>query len=93
MVTTHPAIMSVTAKPINTAVVGVGLAGTVFHFPLLVALHELFNITVVVERNAQEEGGKARKFGIKPKIVPTIEEALADPNVEFVRCDFPLRSE
>jgi predicted dehydrogenase len=80
-----------TSKPINTAVIGVGLAGTVFHLPLLVALPDLFNITVVVERNPQEEGGKARKFGIKPRIVPTIEEALGDPAVEFVRWAF-LRS-
>ncbi|KIJ56753.1 hypothetical protein M422DRAFT_57398 [Sphaerobolus stellatus SS14] len=71
-------------KPIKTAVVGVGLAGTVFHLPLLVALPELFEVTVVVERNPQQEGGKAAKFGLKPKVVATIEEAVADPDVEFV---------
>lgn len=72
-------------KPIKTAVIGVGLAGTVFHLPLLVALPDLFEVTVVVERNPEEEGGKARKFGIKPKVVPSIEAALVDSAIEFVR--------
>jgi len=71
-------------KPIKTAVIGVGLAGTVFHLPLLVALPDLFEVTVVVERNPEEEGGKARKFGIKPKVVPSIEAALVDSAIEFV---------
>ncbi|KAF8591475.1 oxidoreductase [Ramaria rubella] len=69
--------------PIRTAVVGVGLAGTVFHLPLLAALPELFLVHTVVERNPQQ-GGKSQKFGLTPKIVGSYEEALADPEVELV---------
>lgn len=73
------------SHPIRAAVVGVGLAGTVFHLPLLAALPDLFIVHTVVERNPQEKGGKARNFGLNPKVVSTIEEALADAEVELVR--------
>lgn len=77
-------------RPIKTAVVGVGLAGTVFHLPLLVALPDLFDVCIVVERNPQQQGGKARKFGISPKVVETLEEAILDPDIELVRCNNSL---
>ena len=70
--------------PIRTAVVGVGLAGTVFHLPLLAALPGLFVVHTVVERNPQDDG-KARKFGLSPKVVRSYEEVLADSEVELVR--------
>lgn len=70
--------------PIRTAVVGVGLSGTVFHLPFLVALPELFTVRIVVERNPQQEGGKAKRFGISPKVVNTFDEVLADSDVELV---------
>jgi len=73
-----------TLSPIKTAVVGVGLSGMVFHLPLLAALPELFEIYIVVERNLQGDGGKARKFGVTPKVVSSIEEALNDSEVELV---------
>lgn len=73
------------SRPIRAAVVGVGLAGTVFHLPLLAALPDLFIVHTVVERNPQEKGGKARNFGLNPKVVSTIEEALTDAEVELVR--------
>lgn len=77
--------------PIKTAVVGVGLAGVVFHLPLLVALPDLFDVRIVVERNAQREGGKARNFGINPRVVETFEEAVLEPEIELV-CSFnPFR--
>ncbi|KAF8481349.1 NAD(P)-binding protein [Gautieria morchelliformis] len=69
--------------PIRTAVVGVGLAGTVFHLPLLAALPDLFAVHTLVERNPQE-GGKAQKFGLSPKVVGSYEEVLADSEVELV---------
>ncbi|GJJ07518.1 hypothetical protein Clacol_001720 [Clathrus columnatus] len=72
------------SNPIKTAVIGVGLAGMVFHLPLLVALPDLFDVCVVVERNSQQEGGKARKFGINPKVVETVEQAILDPEIELV---------
>jgi len=71
-------------KPIQTAVVGVGLAGTVFHLPLLVALPDLFTVRTVVERNPQQEGGKARNFGISPRVARSFDEVLADPEIELV---------
>jgi len=71
-------------EPIKTAIVGVGLAGTVFHIPLLLAFPDLFEVTVVVERNPKQEGGKATEFGIKPKVVSSIEEAISDADVELV---------
>jgi predicted dehydrogenase len=74
-----------TSRPIKTAVVGVGLGGMVFHLPLLAALPELFEIHTVVERNPQGDGGKARKFGVTPKVVPSIEAAVNDSEVELVR--------
>ncbi|KAF8529084.1 NAD(P)-binding protein [Hysterangium stoloniferum] len=73
-----------TLSPIKTAVVGVGLSGMVFHLPLLAVLPELFEIHTVVERNPRGDGGKARKFGVTPKVVSSIEEALNDPEVELV---------
>lgn len=74
--------------PIKTAVVGVGLAGLVFHLPLLVALPDLFDVRIVVERNAQREGGKARNFGINPRVVETFEEAILEPEIELVCINF-----
>lgn len=71
-------------NPIRTAVVGVGLAGTVFHLPLLAALPELFVVHTVVERNPQN-GGKARKLGLNAKVVRSYEEILADSEIELVR--------
>ena len=68
--------------PIRTAVVGVGLAGTVFHLPLLVTLPDLFMVHTVVERDPQ--GGKAQQYALNPKVVGSYEDALADPEIELV---------
>ena len=77
------------AKPIRTAVIGAGLAATVFHVPLTLSLPELFTLHSVVERTPpaamQPEGTIAKKFGVKVKLVHKFEDVLADPDVELVR--------
>lgn len=74
-------------EPIRTAVVGAGLAATVFHVPLVLSLPLLFNLFAVVERTppAQApEGTIAKKFGVKPKLYTRLEDLLDDPEVELV---------
>ena len=76
------------AKPIRTAIIGAGLAATVFHVPLTLSLPELFTLHSVVERTPpaemQPEGTVARKFGVKVNLVNKFEAVLADPDVELV---------
>jgi predicted dehydrogenase len=76
------------ASPIRTAVIGAGLAATVFHVPLVLSLPELFVLHSVVERTPpaemQPEGTIAKKFGVQVKLVHKIEDVLSDPGVELV---------
>ncbi|TEB35586.1 oxidoreductase [Coprinellus micaceus] len=73
------------SKPINTCIVGVGLAGLTFHVPFILALPQLFNLHSVVERSPKEEGGKVKaRFGVSPKIYASLQDALAEPEVELV---------
>lgn len=76
------------ATPIRTAVVGAGLAATVFHVPLVLSLPELFVLHSVVERTPpaemQPEGTIAKKFGVQVKLVHKFEDVLSDPRVELV---------
>ncbi|THH09930.1 hypothetical protein EW146_g8533 [Bondarzewia mesenterica] len=71
--------------PIKTCVLGVGLAGLAFHVPFVLALPDLFTLYAVLERNPTSEGGKVKKrFGISPKIYRTIDDVLADPEIELI---------
>ncbi|KAG6832940.1 hypothetical protein H0H92_004824 [Tricholoma furcatifolium] len=73
------------SKPINTCVLGVGLAGLTFHVPFVLALPEVFTLHSVLERNPQSPGGKVHdRFGVSVKIHRTLEQVLADPEVELV---------
>ncbi|KAF6762371.1 oxidoreductase [Ephemerocybe angulata] len=73
------------SKPIETCVVGVGLAGMTFHVPFILALPQLFTLHSVVERNPKVQGGKVQqRFGVSPKVYPSIEEALLEPSIELV---------
>lgn len=73
------------SKPINTCVVGVGLAGLTFHVPFILALPQLFNLHSVVERGPKEEGGKVKaRFGVSPKIYASLQDALGEREVELV---------
>ncbi|KAG6833720.1 hypothetical protein H0H87_001152 [Tephrocybe sp. NHM501043] len=73
------------SKPINTCVLGVGLAGLTFHVPFILALPDLFTLHSVLERNPQSPGGKVHdRFGVSPKIHRTIYQVTEDPDVELV---------
>ncbi|KAG6880307.1 hypothetical protein C0992_000084 [Termitomyces sp. T32_za158] len=73
------------SKPINTCVLGVGLAGLTFHVPFVLALPHIFTLHSVLERNPQTSGGKVYdRFGISSKIHRTLEQVLADPEIELV---------
>ncbi|KAK7049659.1 hypothetical protein VNI00_005690 [Paramarasmius palmivorus] len=72
-------------SPIKTCVLGVGLAGLTFHAPFVLALPELFSLHSVLERNPKSPGGKLQdRFGLSVKIHKSLEDVLADPEVELV---------
>lgn len=75
--------------PIKTCVLGVGLSGLTFHVPFVLALPELFTLHSVLERKPTSPGGKlAARFGPESatnvKIHNSLEEVLADPEIELV---------
>ena len=71
--------------PIRTCVLGVGLAGLTFHVPFLLALPDLFTLHSVLERNPTTPGGKVHeKFGVSPKIHRSLDDVLADPEIELI---------
>jgi hypothetical protein len=73
------------SKPIQTCVLGVGLAGLTFHVPFILALSDIFTLHSVLERNPQSEGGKVKdRFGVNVKIHRSLDEVLADSGVELV---------
>ncbi|KAF8076238.1 hypothetical protein FPV67DRAFT_1470921 [Lyophyllum atratum] len=73
------------SKPINTCVLGVGLAGLTFHVPFILALPHVFSLHSVLERNPQSTGGKVHdRFGVAVKIHRTLAGVLNDPEVELV---------
>lgn len=73
------------ARPINTCVLGVGLAGLTFHVPFILALPDVFNLHSVLERNPKTEGGKVKeRFGVDVKIHRSLEEVLADKDIELI---------
>lgn len=73
------------SKPINTCVLGVGLAGLTFHVPFILALSDIFTLHSVLERNPSTAGGKvAERFGVSVKIHRSLDDVLADPDVELV---------
>lgn len=57
-----------------------------FHVPFVLALPELFVLSAVLERNPQSAGGKVNeRFGVTvPKIYKTLDDVLADPEIELV---------
>jgi len=70
---------------INTCVLGVGLSGLTFHVPFILALPEVFTLHSVLERNPRSAGGKVHdRFGVSPKIHRSLDDVLADPQVELV---------
>jgi predicted dehydrogenase len=77
--------ISVMTTPIRTCVLGVGLAGLTFHIPFVLAQPDLFTLTAVLERNPQTTGGKVHdRFGINTRIHRSLDEVLADQEIELV---------
>jgi len=71
--------------PINVALAGVGLAGQVFHAPMILALPELFHLHTVIERNPKSPKGViGDKFNVDVKIVHSLDDALKDPEIELL---------
>jgi predicted dehydrogenase len=71
--------------PIRTALLGTGLSGLTFHVPFILALPEQFTLQAVLERNPKSEGGKLQeRFGVSVKIHRSIEEVLADEEIDLV---------
>lgn len=74
-----------TATPINTCVLGVGLGGLTFHIPFILALQGLFTLHSVLERNPSTPGGKVHeRFGVTTKIHRSLDDVLADSGIELV---------
>lgn len=74
-------------SPVRTAIVGAGLAATVFHAPLVLS-SGLFVLHSVVERTppaeVQPEGTIAKKFAVSVKLSHSMDDVLNDPGVELV---------
>lgn len=72
-------------RPISTCVLGLGLAGLTFHVPFILSLPEIFTLHSVLERNPRTEGGKVKeRFGVTTKIYRSLDDVLADPEIELV---------
>ncbi|KAF9011227.1 hypothetical protein BDQ17DRAFT_1397125 [Cyathus striatus] len=70
---------------IKTCILGVGLAGLTFHAPFLLALPELFTLHSVLERSPSTPGGKLyQRFGVSAKVYRTLDQVLADSEIELV---------
>lgn len=72
-------------SPIKTCVLGVGLAGLVFHVPFILALPEHFTLVAVLEPNPSSDGGKVKeRFGVSVKVHRSLEDVIRDSEVELV---------
>jgi scyllo-inositol 2-dehydrogenase (NADP+) len=67
------------APPIRTAVLGYGLAGKVFHCPFISAVPGL-ELTAIVQRR----GDEASAAYPPAKILRSVDEAFADPNIDLI---------
>ncbi|PCH41309.1 NAD(P)-binding protein [Wolfiporia cocos MD-104 SS10] len=81
-------------KPIQTAVLGVGLGGLAFHIPFVLALPQHFTLRAVWERNPAGAGGKlTARFGAEAAagvtICRTYEDILSDDEIELVVISTP----
>lgn len=76
--------MAKDSKPIQVCVLGVGLAGLTFHIPFVLALPELFALHSVLERNFKPPGKVHERFGVSVKIHSTLDQVLADQEIELI---------
>jgi predicted dehydrogenase len=71
--------MASSNQAINTAVIGFGLAGQVFHAPFVSAVPGL-----KLEAIVQRKGDQAAKAYPNTRILRTVEEALNDPTIQLI---------
>ena len=78
-------------QPIRTAIVGYGLAGSVFHAPLIDAVDGLAVSAVVTGNPARAEAARARYP--QARVVPDVDALLAEPDrLDLVVVASPNRS-
>lgn len=70
--------------PINTALLSYGMSGEIFHAPLVYALPE-FKLHTIVERSSK----KAVQYYAGIKTARSVDEVLADPEIELVIVNTP----
>ena len=69
----------------NVCVLGVGVSGLTFHIPFILALPHLFRLHSVLERNLAPPAGKVHaRFGVQVKVHRSLDDVLADPEIELV---------
>jgi predicted dehydrogenase len=76
------------SPPVQVALIGLGIAGTVFHTPLVLSLPSLFTLRYVVDITGDPTADKdafVRKYGPDAKFTSKFEDVLSDPEVEIVR--------
>jgi predicted dehydrogenase len=71
--------MTSSNQPINTAVIGFGLAGQVFHAPFVSAVPGL-----KLEAIVQRKGDEAAHAYPNARILRSVEEALSDPTIQLI---------
>lgn len=88
------------AQPIRTTVLGAGLSLSAFHYPIITSHPHLFTLHSVLERSADltpnESTGKSYtkssakdRCGEDVKVVKTLDEVVADDQVELVVIGVP----
>ncbi|KAG8743125.1 hypothetical protein FRC12_015127 [Ceratobasidium sp. 428] len=87
--------MAPPSTPVKTGVIGVGMSAVTFHVPILLALPDYYVVHSVLERKATDEAKKTggtigAKFSLQGiKVANTLEEFLADPELQLVRSSLP----
>ncbi|KAG8689760.1 hypothetical protein FRC08_010791 [Ceratobasidium sp. 394] len=82
--------MAPPATPIKAGVVGVGMSAVTFHVPMLLALSDYYVVHSVLERKATNDAKKTggtigAKFSLGGvKVANTLEEFLADPELQLI---------
>jgi len=82
-------------QPIRTALIGLGIAGSGFHTPLILSLPGLFTLSYVIDvasspLRPSELGDSvfAAKFGANSKFSSEYDQVLADQRIELVCTPF-----
>ena len=79
------------SQPIRTALIGLGIAGSGFHTPLIRSLPVLFTLSYVVDVASSRlrpsgpgDGAFTAKFGANAKFTSEYNQILADQGIELV---------